>query len=263
MSDDRRKKYSTRGKVRMQKHRGRPSQVDIDRLFSRDGQLIAAKFKLDPLRQPIGPQFQPYYERFLRGHLTALVDYCLRAKNLRHDGSFYELIGRLFFFRHHRAVKRILLEIDRATGINDRETYTYWYELLLPLCQRARQFIRENHDSCPNAKLSRDTLARKYIAQKPTLSEAIQEWPEPYKSQFEMPRQLRDRWQAESMPLTESNLLLKSVKEFSRWGFVTREIFWSLASTQPTLTPATIARRYACKIADVSESWASRKTVRT
>jgi hypothetical protein len=69
--------------------------------------------------------------------------------------------------------------------------------------------------------------------------------------------------------LAEGNFHLANVQKFSPYGFVTREIFDDLALTRVeagkrhfTRTPATIARRFACKIMRVSESWASRKNVR-
>jgi hypothetical protein len=62
--------------------------------------------------------------------------------------------------------------------------------------------------------------------------------------------------------LTEGSFQLDQVNRFQPFGFVTREIFFDLAKTNPLLTPAAVARRYACKIVRVSESWASRKNVR-
>src|SRR5271165_124022 len=57
--------------------------------------------------------------------------------------------------------------------------------------------------------------------------------------------------------LTEGSFHLERVNKFRPVGFVTREIFFDLAQTNPLLTPAAVARRYACKIVRVSESWAS------
>jgi len=68
--------------------------------------------------------------------------------------------------------------------------------------------------------------------------------------------------------LAEGNFQLKRVQEFSRFGLVPPEIFDDLARREGlgkrrfAWTPAIVARRYACKIVRVSESWASRKSVR-
>jgi hypothetical protein len=63
--------------------------------------------------------------------------------------------------------------------------------------------------------------------------------------------------------LQESSFLLDGINKFRPFGLVTREIFFALAVTKPfPLTPAAVARRYACKIVRHSESWASHKDVR-
>jgi len=62
--------------------------------------------------------------------------------------------------------------------------------------------------------------------------------------------------------LRESSFQLERVNRFRPFGLVTREIFFALAKTNPLLTPAAVARSYACKIVRVSESWASHKGVR-
>jgi hypothetical protein len=244
-----RKKFNTPGKPRTVPRRGRPSKAERKRALDRDCQYIVAKLKLNPLREPIDAQFSPYYQRFLRGDLRALGDYCDTNLYVNDDcidcgigpfASFYELIGRLFFFRRDTAVKQILADTKRAAWLNryeaPRRTYEHWYERLLPLCRDARKSIRDLRASYPDA--NRAKLWRDYIK---TAPEALRDWPE-----------------------SESKQFIESVKQFSRRGFVSREIFFDLAKTQPTpLKPAVIARRYACKIAGVSESWASRKNVRT
>jgi len=62
--------------------------------------------------------------------------------------------------------------------------------------------------------------------------------------------------------LMEGNFQLERVNRFRPFGLVTREIFFDLAKTTPLLTPAAVARSYACKIVRVSESWASHRGVR-
>lgn len=61
--------------------------------------------------------------------------------------------------------------------------------------------------------------------------------------------------------LTESSFHLDEVNKFRPFGLVTHDIFFHLAQTNPLLTPATVARHFACKIVRVSESWASHKNV--
>lgn len=61
--------------------------------------------------------------------------------------------------------------------------------------------------------------------------------------------------------LTESSFQLERVNKFRPFGLVTREIFFDLAKTNPLLTPAAVARCYACKIVRISESWASHKNM--
>jgi hypothetical protein len=119
------------------------------------------------LRQPIDPQFKPYYERILGGDLGAIADYGDRnAARKDLDGSFYELIGRLVRFRSYRAVNQVLLDIERRGAIgwpSERDTYKYWYKAIKPLCDTARQFIRAERKSGRNA--SREQLWREYVLQ--------------------------------------------------------------------------------------------------
>ncbi len=61
--------------------------------------------------------------------------------------------------------------------------------------------------------------------------------------------------------LNESSFHLDRINKFRSFGLVTREIFFDLAQTSPLLTPAAVARRYACKVVRHSESWASHKDV--
>jgi hypothetical protein len=213
--------------------------------------------------------FKPYYERFLSGDLRAIENYCNEKSHW--SPAFYELLGRLFLFRHYGAVPQILAGVERSTkvsGVPRRPVYEYWYEFLLPLCQRERKFIRQARATSPGA--SRRELWSKYLSQLPALDDDLQaasrlaEWSDLSSRANESEKPGRHAAIQELREWSErhADASVESVERFSQWGMVCRPIFFDLASTQPLLTPAAIARRYACKIAGVSESWASRKTVR-
>jgi hypothetical protein len=316
---------SSRGKYRC----GRPSKNDQQRILEQDGGHIAEMLRLHTFRQPVDPQFKPYYERILGGDLRAIVDYCDRnAAQKDLDASFYELLGRLVTMRSYRAVKQVLLEIERRGTIgwpSNRDTYDYWYKEIKPACEEARKFIRTVRKSDPRA--NRIQLWREYVLQPlPTvrylslagradqqlllhsLHGAIDEQFRPYlerilsgdlsakadyeealqKEQNKRDGELRRSAVEELLEwsnshtessvrlrlkaigchgreldlLTKSSFHLDRVNKFRPFGLVTREIFFDLAQTNPLLTPAAVARRYACKIVRVSESWASHKDVR-
>lgn len=312
---------SSSGKGSPFPRRGRPtksSQREI--LEAGNGWPIVREFRFRPLRTPVDVQFAPYYERVLKGDISAIgnyVDYVdsqnaalcavpvaerlkLRADQRvqrKLDSSFYELIGRLVTIRFYAAADSVLSDIERRGVLSwpsNRSTYDCWYTLLLPLCQHARQFIREARASCPDA--NRDKLWRDYVLQPVAPTHYKHFIGEPDEDNLNLQREAneldkeRRRRAIEGLlvrakshtkdsvrsrlstlgirgkgleRLVEGNFHLKSVQEFSLFGFVSREVFDDLAKTRPVLsTPAAVARRYACKIARVSESWASRKNVR-
>jgi hypothetical protein len=209
--------------------------------------------------------FQPYYQRFLDGDIRAIEEYY--NENSRPNASFYELIGRLFFLRHHRVVKDLLAGIEHATKITavefKRPAYVYWYDLLLPLCQSARKFIREGRRSFLNA--NRNKLWRDYFSKLPNDNQAeLCGWLERYTEASVRSDLGSQGYRGKTLQsMTRSEFHGEKVDRFSRSGLVSPEIFFDLAKTHPNpLTPAVVARRYASWIADISESSASRKTVR-
>jgi hypothetical protein len=281
------------------------------------------------LRQPVDPQFKPYYERILGGNLGAIADYCDRnAAQKDLDGSFYELVGRLVPLRCYRAVNQILLDIERRRAIgwpSERDTYEYWYKTIKPVCDTARQFIRCRRNSGGNP--NREDLWREYVLQplpiarylflvekadqqlvlhdlhapideqfRPYLERILSGAPgakADYEEMLQEEQNKRDgasrrstveellKWSESSTKdstrsrlealgchgrdlelLKVSSFHLDRVNKFRPFGLVTREIFFDLAQTNPLLTPAAVARRYACKIVRHSESWASHKDVR-
>jgi hypothetical protein len=284
----RRKKRSTSVKVRALIRRGRPSKADRDLIFGQSYQWIRREFGPRTLRQPVDPQFKPYYELFLQGRLRAILDYCDRNAPRSNDASFYELIGRLFIFQFYRGVRQVLSDIEHRaqTGwVKKRSVYEHWYTKLLPLCQEARKFIQQARSSCPDA--NRDKLWDDYVHQPlPTVRYGHLAGQE---DEDRLQREANDRDQelrclaikelvtwAESHTkdsvrsrlsvlgcegkelesLAEGNFHLENVNKFSPFGFVTREIFDDLALTRKEAgrrhfisTPAAVARRFACKIA--------------
>src|SRR5260370_12981023 len=152
-----------RGKSR----RGLPSKTTLRRILEQDGGHIVERLHLTLPAQPVDPQFKPYYERVLGGDLGAIADYCDRnAAQKDLDGSFYELVGRLVGVRCYRAVNQVLLDIERrgATGWpNNRDTYEYWYKVIKPACEAARQFVRAVRKS--GKSVNREGLWHEYVRQ--------------------------------------------------------------------------------------------------
>ena len=82
----------------MAARRGRPSKVERKQILKEGAGEIAKEFLRHPLRRPVDPSFEPYYQRILKKDLTAVSDYCEANKGMFIlDGSFYELLGRLLF----------------------------------------------------------------------------------------------------------------------------------------------------------------------
>jgi hypothetical protein len=280
--------------------RGRPSKASQQQLIEQDGAPVALEFQLRPLRTPVDASFRPYYERVLKGDLAAVAVY-FDANGVRTglDASFFELVGRLLPLRCYRGVRAILSIVEGLSNWpSNRESYEYWYQRLLPLCRLARQFIEEAHASSPDA--NRDKLWHDYMYQPlPTARyvrlagqedeerlqreanerdqgrrrlavEVLRTWAKSHTKDSVRSRLSAPGCQGKDLEsLVERNFHLANVQKFSPFGFVTREIFDDLALTRVeagkrhfTRTPATIARRFACKIVRVSESWASRKNVR-
>lgn len=297
----RRKKRSTSVKVRALPRRGRPPKADRALMLGQTYQWIQQEFGPRTLRQPVDPQFKPYYELFLQGHLQAILDYCDRNAPRSNDASFYELIGRLFIFQFYRGVKQVLSEIqDRARRgwIKKPSVYKHWYKKLLPVCQEARKFVQEARASRPEE--TRDKLWHDYVYEPlPSVryghlagrededrlqreaNERDQErrrlavkelvtWAESHTKDSVHSRLSTLGCKGEELEsLVEGNFHLEAVQKFSPFGFVSREIFDDLALTRKEAgkrrfiwKPAVVARRFACKIVRVSESWASRQNVR-
>ncbi len=281
--------------------RGRPSKSSQRQILELGGEPISREFRFRPLRRPVDVQFQPYYERILNSDLSAIGDYVDRNAARRHlDPSFYELLGRLATIRFYAAADRVLADIEwrgNIGSVTNTQAYAYWYRVLLPLCQRARQFIREAHASSPNA--TRAQLWRDYVFQPfPSIryallaeltakkmlqgqadgrdqrlrNEAVEDllaWAEDHTVQSARSYLSGLGCHGKELEaLTESKFHLENTNKFSPFHLVSHAVFSDLALTRTErerrhflLTPATVARRYAAKIVRVSESWASRRNV--
>lgn len=261
----RRKKHTTSGKDRTLPRRGRPPKVDRENILDRDRQWVARRFQQHQgsLREPVDSSFKPYYERFLQGDLRAIVEYS-DNKWPQLGASFYELIGRLLFLSHYDAVKKVLAEVSHAGLPDKRETYKHWYKKLLPLCQAARKFISETLTSHPGARTQQLWCDYRSRHGQQVVQEAESHTRESVRSHLASLGCSGKDLQS----LTEGNFTLEGVQELGTFGLVPQDIFFDLLHREGlgtqrfSWTPAFLARRYACKIARVSESWASRKDVR-
>jgi len=127
--------------------RGRPTKISRRRVLELGGEPLSLEFRFRPLRCPVDAQFVPYYDRILKGDLSAVSDYVERNAARRDlDPSFYELLGRLVTIRFYAAADQVLSDVERRGNIGyptDEQVSAYWYGLLLPLANQAKKWIRE------------------------------------------------------------------------------------------------------------------------
>lgn len=97
---------------------------------------ISREFRILPLGRPVDVQFAPYYERILKGDLSAIAEYIDKNPASRDlDSSFYELLGRLATIRFYAAADLVLADIKRRGNIGsvtDDQADAYWYKRLGP-----------------------------------------------------------------------------------------------------------------------------------
>jgi hypothetical protein len=255
------------------------SRAEREGILKELGEEIVQEFRLRPLRNPVDANFAPSYEQFVQGDMRAIDRYCdVSATRAVLDSSFYELLGRLVTIRFYRSADIILSEIERRGVINwpsRRKTYEYWYGVLKPRCQRARQFIRaarESGSTATTGDLWREYVLRSFPIESrndPVCSELL-DWGKSHTEDS-----VRSRLRAygshgrELERLTKSSFQIDAVNKYGPWRLLPPEIFRALASSRAPLnrchfrlTPAAAARRYACEIVRVSESWVSRRYVR-
>jgi hypothetical protein len=240
--------------------RGRPSKLAEERLFELHGALLAEELRSEPLRSPVDSQFEPYYQQLLQGNARAILRYC--DEHWERDdlsSSFFELLGRLFMISFYRIAATSLANIARrrtSGSPSKRKVYEHWYRgVLKPRCDRAREFLREAHRS--GAQKRREELWRDYCFQPA--------WP----LETEVDKQHHEKRTHAIEELIDSHgstqsSLITTVHEFGSFGLVPKEIFFDLALSRAisgrrtfSLKPAQVARKYACRIMNISESTAS------
>jgi hypothetical protein len=252
----RRRHHSTSSAAHGNPKRGRPPKAEHKRVLQEGGRFIAQEFSRHPLRTPIDARFRPYYERILSGDLHAIDDYLHENKGrLDVDASFYELIGRLVPLAFSSVARQIVKGFQRRELLpTGRATYAFYFERLVPLCRLARQFVVREHrsESCSN----REQLWQKYVFQPLPELDALQQ-----ELRREAIKILLEGQEVESP-------FLDSVNAFAAYGFVPKNVFKDIALTRIesgkrcfVSTPALLARRYACRIAGISEGTASHKSV--
>jgi len=233
---------------------------------------LAEIFRSDPLRQPVDPQFAPYYQQVLDGKAHAILRYCdeyWEQGNL--SGSFFELVGRLFTLKFYKIADTVLKDIDRrrvAGWPSKRSAYGYWHEKLKPLCDRARHSIRAALNANPNR--TRVQLWDEYISRTAweikngrdsehhnLRQQAIQQ------ELLQGPESATEKAAKQS---SESGRLITLVNAFGSFNLVPRDVFDDLALTRADsgrrrfrLRPSEVVRRYACRITGLSESTVSHR----
>jgi hypothetical protein len=264
----------------MAKRRGRPSQALRQQILEQDAGKIAEHFLSYPLREPVDPRFEPYYRRILNRDLFAVWDYYSTGML---EGSFYELIGRLVPLQCFAVAKRIISDVqlcrdefDTARGGTatppDWVVYKHCYRLLLPLCQVARQFIRDKYKVDTSAK--REQLWNEYCDHFfPTTSSL--------RSGLKTPGELKawgetmyPKWR--QTPHRCDDALWAVVERFLGHNLVPKPIFFELALSDRRAdvkaerdkryrhrrfvrASSFIARKYACAMVGISPSSVSHK----
>jgi hypothetical protein len=240
--------------------RGRPSKLREDRILELQGHKLAEELRRDPLRSPVDPHFEPYYRQALQGNARAILDYCDEHwERGELSSSFFELLGRLFIISFYKVVATLLSNIARrrvSGSPSKRNVYEYWYRRILkPRCDRARDFVRDAYKS--DAEKRREDLWSDYCFQPAWTLETEKD------SQHHEMRRRAIEELIDAHGSAQSSFIT-IVNEFGSFGLVPKEIFFDLALTQLASgrrafrsTPSQVARKYACRIMNMSESTAS------
>jgi len=255
---------------RPKSNRGRRSKARERETLDAHGAKLAEIFKFEPLRQPVDPHFAPYYQQVLGGNAHAILRYCdafWEQGNL--SGSFFELVGRLFTLKFYKVADTVLRNIERrrVTGWpSERKAYGHWYEKLKQLCGRTRDSIRVALKVNPHAM--REECWKAYISEPAweIRSEQDREHHQLRQQaiQDELLRGAESATERAAKQLSESGRLITLVNAFGSFNLVPEEVFLDLALTNLDagkrkfrLRPSEVARKYACKIAGLSESTVS------
>ena len=219
-------------------HRGRPTKSSQLEILKTGSEPIAREFRFRPLRTPVDVQFAPYYERVLKGDLSAIGEYVDRnAVRSNLDPSFYELLGRLATIRFYAAADFVLADIERRGNIGsvtDKQADEYWYKRLLPLAEKAEKWIRRyiKNDS---SNWNRATAWAAY-AEETCKDDWERTVATPRPPICDLERHRIIYYNSEQMPWRE---------HYMRIGLVPKEIFWLLAKQRGAAThPSWSVRKY-------------------
>jgi hypothetical protein len=240
--------------------RGRPSKLAEQRILESHAHKLAEIFRLSPLRNPVDPAFDPYYQQVLHGNAGAVLKYCDQHWEQGDlSGSFFEFVGRLFTISFYRVAHTILSNIKRrrVSGVPSKQrVYEYWYRRILkPRCESARSFIRDAYKL--DSESCREKVWEGYCFQPA------------WRLQTDEDRQHHEKRKRAIQELVDasdppSSSLINTVNGFGSFNLVPKSIFFDLAVTQRRSgrrsfrdRPAQVTRRYACRITGISESTAS------
>jgi hypothetical protein len=280
---------SARGKT----NRGRISKAACDQILKDQSSELIAHFELYPLRPPIDDRFKAYYEQFLQRDARAILRYydeTPREEDLA--GSFYEFLGRLNTIRFYRAADLLLSRVESGYAKrwpDNMESIDHWLKRLVPLCERARHFIRDSRNAGFD---SRESLWQAYIF-RPLATvrfaylhgrdneELLQgaENSQQQNAHREAMQELLAGANVENLDLVRAwlggaglkgpelekqalrSLTRAEVNKFAGFGLIPREMFFDLARTKGNLqnrrfafTPKQVARVFARRIVGISES---------
>jgi len=272
--------------------RGRPSNSALRDNLKSGGAKIAEHFGRYPLRQPVDPQFAPYYQRILNLDLAAVLEYCDRHGAL--DDSFYELIGRLVPLQSWDAAKQIVSEIkrrgfylnDSRRGSSERlpteVIYRCEYDELRSLCEVARKFIRKRYRE--DLYVRREKLWDEYVDEFYSLYyfpfATLRSEQSPFKSSADLKAWGETMYSRISRaPRRVNKVLWELIEQFSLHHLIPKPMFFELAESnrRPNaiadrdkryrnrtflFTPSRIARNWACAMVGISVSSVSHQNKR-
>jgi hypothetical protein len=250
--------------------------------LKQDAAAIAENFRRQPIRQPVDPAFDPYYQRILKGDLAAVLEYGgFDVFMMDPDSSFYEVVGRLVALHSFAAAKRIISEIARRgdpTAPAPADVYYYWNSKLRLCCCIARDFIREQYKADGSVKREKlwheyvETCSRTRLIKKGT---ARPQGPRELAARSQVIKELKEWAQTMHSNSEDVRSLYDLVDRFSMFFLVPKAIFFELAESDSHAerdsryrarrllkTPSAVARKYAGLMAGVSASTMSHKNVR-
>lgn len=147
--------------------------------------------------------------------------------------------------RFYQFAQRIIDIIDRAAEIDylsKQRIQEAWYKRLKPLCGDARRsIVKVRQELDPPA--SREKLWNRYTWSLSAEDKLLAEQATP-------PTDIAQQLTTKEL---EASRLTKQINRLESLHLVPKEIFFDLAQTTSPMSPAQVARKYACKIAGISE----------